>query len=593
MLDYEKLFAQAKADKYVEYRHPFDAPYADPERMTDSQIVMWNYFREHIEKAPVLAMIAAKGSGKTHFGSAFAFHMGQTYVGSIGCLISNSYQQTKDNGGKQFMDMAKTLGYQAEFFTSKKIKGQSVTNLYIVDLDGKGYEEGNIFYMLVRSMDAVTKLEGIEIDWLWVEEVQHAPKDAFELALTRIRGHGSPNCVFIAGMSDDEIHWQYKKIPEMGALEKEKRDAGAQVIFTDPTTGEETELFGILTEPNVYENRKNLKPDYIPKLYQNYDKEMAERMIFGRRTAMHSNKVAYAYKDWLHRTGRMSALCAHYDPFSRIILSWDFNYANMHVTLWQEKEWNDEWLTEDVTLNLDGTLSFHGEPLDDIRNVAWPDRQILAQVGEFELDNGGTEQMCQKIISEFGEHASGWTVIGDAAGQQHKSSSSTTDWAIIESYFAHLESTTIIKGLKATPNFKLGRTTYVNPDKQNTINNLNTQLQTADGKVHMCFLPASEYRRGGAARSVHAMKRLENGQVDERVDKSEDKDQPFTHYFDTVRYALWYWRGSETMYTKERFKSQMNTLAEDARTSRSDWDQGSSDWDDGMVFGTAGGGSVF
>jgi hypothetical protein len=561
-VDISAAFNKIEGALKVEYRNPMIAPYADPERVTASQVKAWEFLHARSGTGPLIAMLGGKGSGKTHFGGCFAAHQTQTYPESLGCIISNTYTQAKDNAGALLMKLMKAIDRPVEFFTAKKIKGKPFSSVFVVDLDDTGFESGKCAYILLRSFDAVNKLEGIELDWLWVEEIQDSDKEAFITVFSRVRGQGADNAIFIAGMPEDEFHWQYRVLPQLGFVEEANFDAQLHN--------------GVMFEPSLRENIKNVGQKYLDRLMAAYDEELATRYIEGKRSSMRGNKVLYQYTDHAHRTGRMSALLCKYDRNLPIYFSIDFNVSPMSISAYQIKGWNDVWDSPSIVFVDNGVRQYRDPKLmekgewDDfasIEDIAVADREILAQIDEFEVWSGGTQAACEQIVSRYADHVAGVTVIGDATGNRQDTRSSTTDWQIIRKNFAKMHEVVVIQGLLQQSNLKTGEVTYSNPPRRDTINIANRLLRDAMGRVHVCLLPKSEFKSGGVARSVASAKNKPDGNIDDSNDKKEGRDLPRLHFFDTFRYICFWHNGGTIGMTGEEFDEYAGDLSKTAAIS--------------------------
>lgn len=514
------------------------------------------------------------------------------YVTEGYTLTHNTYTQAKDNGGALIMKLGRQLGYNVRFFQTKTVQGRPYTSLFVIDLDGKGYEDGQNFYILVRSFEAVNKLEGIELDWLWCEEVQDAEKDAFVTVFTRVRGQNADNAVFIAGMPEDELRWMYDVIPNIGAVEeatvREQIGVGPFDVraFEDVAKIEpereialyEADVRGIFFEPCIFENRHNLPKNYIHNLRASLDPELAERWIYGRRTSMRGNKVAHNYEDHTHRRGRMSQILGHYDPERKLYLSVDFNTAPMSATMWQVKRWSDAWLSSDVIFDFEQGKFYAKITGDDgdlvLREISpleigVPDRDVLAQVDEFEVWDGGTQGLVEAVMAKYGpnglNHAAGFEVLGDATGNRKDTRSSTTDWEILTRGFT-LPNTIIRQGLVVNSNYKTGEVKFSNPPRRDTINVLNAALRDGLGRVHVCFLYDTPLKSKGAAAAVGMASWRDDGTFDDSNDKKPGRDVVRTHFFDTVRYMVWDFRGG--IRTAEDWNEAAGALPEEVVTDR-------------------------
>jgi hypothetical protein len=288
------------------------------------------------------------------------------------------------------------------------------------------------------------------------------------------------------------------------------------------------------------------------------DAELADRWIYGKRTSMSGNKVAYAFDTQKHVRGRMSQVCCVYDPALPILVSIDFNVAPMSATVWQEKPWNDAWDDKNIIFDAEErkvyrktvepeTGDFHVEPLDGFWEVAAANREVLAQVDEYEVWEGGTHGLMDALIKDYGpqgrDHQGGIRVLGDSTGDRRQTSSQTTDWTIIQDRLRDLPHCTVQPGVELSSNYKNGTVNYINPERRDTFNVLNAALEDGLKRVHVCFLPESKLKSGGAAASVQGMSYKADGTFDTPKPKETEKDAVRDHLFDTVRYAVWDFRG--------------------------------------------------
>lgn len=589
-LDFGQIFDDAIATTTVKYRDPMLDPYGNTSKATPTQLEAWDFVHEwtgkkHIDSkgkehilAPLIGMIGAKGSSKTHFGGAFANHMGQNYPGSVGCLISNSYQQAKDNGGPLLMKLSEALGYEVEFYTSKKIRGRQYTNVYMVKI-----APGIDYFVLVRSFDAIDLLEGAEIDWGWAEEIQDSDKDALTIFVSRVRGSGSPNAIFMAGMPEPGTHFQYKLLPKLGFIEKENFNGVIEKTIYDPTKGEDITVctVGCLWEPSVFENIQNVGAEYVNRLLESYSPEDAERYVYGKRGGSRSDRVFYQYRDDVHRRGLMSKILTEYDPKEKLVISYDFNVYPMSTSMWQPKGWSDEWdqliKDKDKYIHID-TKKVYDRPLD----FAIPDRIVWAQVDEIEIwpddPNGGmTQGMVMEIEKRYLNHDNYVVVLGDASGNQRRSSSTTTDWEIIGRSMQKFKMPVVKRGLISNHNFKEGRTMYSNPSQRDALQNANRMLMDAKRQVHVCFLPESKLASGGVAASLTALGFKADGTFDITAERKMDRTVPRSHFGDGYKYFAWYALPPQAFSNFEKNTIDRKTLreervqAEEEFHSRSGW----------------------
>ena len=535
MVDLEQELDQIIQSRNIEPKNPLLPPYSDRSKMTKTQDRIIDFVRRREGKRTNVAILGGKGSGKSHACIALALYWAQKYPESIGCVISNSHDQTNRIISQHIFNLAEIIGIKMEYFRQKKIRGRKYSSVFILDLDGRGFEEGINSYIFLHSFEAVGRLEGSELDWGYVEEIQDAEKDPFVVFQSRIRGTNADNSLFIAGMPDDEHHWMYRLLPKMG-FDEDKYGR------YDPESSS-----GVLFEPAVYENLHNLPDDYIDNIKASHDEQTARKYIEGERVSLNSNKVLHQYDDHLHSSGRMSEILCHYDPSKRIIISYDFNVSPLCMSVYQVKDWTDDWNDDEIFIGEDGiykvelaTGDMSDEPIAaSLEEYAPPVRKVLAQIDEFEVWQGGTKEGTQRFIAKYEDHDQPILAMGDSSGKSKDTRGHKSDWDIIEDMLSgHFNHSTVVRGLVSRQ--VSGETRYDNPPKKDQINVANATLRDGFKRVHACLLPSSRYESGGTSRSVSMVKRKPDGRIDDSIDRSNDRTQPKTHFMDTFLYAC-YW----------------------------------------------------
>lgn len=571
-INVERLFEEATQSHTVAYRDPFGPPYADPERMTATQKKAWKFFRDRSGKKTLIGMVGAKGSSKTHFGACFAAHQMQVFPESMGCIISNTFDQAKSNAAPIFMKVMESLGYEVEFFNTKKIRGKPFSKVFVVTLG-----EGIYSYLLLRSFERVDLLEGAELDWLWCEEVQDAEKEDFNIVWSRNRGQYADNSVFVAAMPEDGAHWQYTHLPKIGFVEEEGYTGPVVREVEVPGSDETLTLTsdGILYEPSLFENIHNLDPEYVKSLYDALDEIGIQRYVHGKRTSNTTNRVFYSYDDQIHRSGRMSRILCHYDPRQEVIFSLDFNVYPMSCSVWQVKLWADEWDNPAYEQTEDGIILRADDGIarfDDWLAVAEPDRVVLAQIDELEAWSGGTRAIMDDIIEKYNDHQHGVLFLGDATGNSRKSSAVESDWQIIGRKVAKHYNTYVVKrGLLSSMDVRKGVYKYSNPLNRDAIINANRVLKDGNGLVHVCFLPSSKLESRGVAASVSNLTYKPDGSWNVASERKLNRDVPRSHFADTFKYVVWHFsppketRGGGWADDKDR------TAAREERAAQDEW----------------------
>lgn len=556
MINVGEIANEVESMYNIEYRDPFDPAYGDPERTTETQAKAWDKLQKGIDR---IGIVGAKGAGKTFFGACFAFHIGQLNPGARILLCASTDRQAKDAAGSELEKVARILGYDIEYFRTKKTTAQERSVFYVIDLDGSGMDEGMVFYVFVRSMEAVDALEGSEYDAAWYEELQQMSKDDFTTANTRVRGTrvvddiDEKRPVFAAGMTDAPGHWMYKML-------EENMDFGVEDEF------DSEEHKGILFEPDLFENAKNVGKATIEEYIETLDTDKVQRWVYGKRTAPRSNIACYEYRTHRHRNGRMSELLAHYDPRRELFISIDFNISPMTGIAFQEKPFNHKWLDDNIVVryrgpgnvayveeydpDLDVTDYADADPIetyDRIEDYAEPDIKVLAQVDEWEVwpdnpEGGGTPGLMRNISKDYSTHHPEIIIVGDARGDSRASRMGQTDWDIVEEHAVNnLYDAVVIRGVESDMDLKKGKTTYYNPPVRESLNTVNALLMNANRESRICFLSDSDLESGGLSGSVSTIKTGNSGKIDKKPDRSQDREVSRSHFIDTLRYLVWYW----------------------------------------------------
>lgn len=574
-IDLESAFRAVESKILFEYRDPLLSPFGDEERVTPTQRKAWAFLKKWTGLGPMIAMIAAKGAAKTHFGACYAWHQAQAFPESMGCLVSNTIDQAKGTGLPIFYRIAENLSYKAEFFNKVKVKGKPYTDVVVITL------AENIFsYMLVRSYEAIKNFEGTEPDWIWSEEGQDTDYDGFTVPFSRNRGRYGDNAYFYAAMPADESHYQYQKLPLLGMVEEKKfKEPDYDAVVQSRETGFKGEPIevGIMYEFSVYENVKNVGSQYIARNSKAYTGALFDRYVLGERGASDVSRLFPAYNAGIHKLGFMPQFLKGFDKSRDATLILDFNVAPACCSIWQEKPWNDAW-AESCYINDDGRLmriydagtdNERTERLHDITLVAPPNRNVYVQVAEVECWEGGTRGMMQMVIDRLDGFTGELYVNGDASGRAMRSSATVSDWDIVRDYLDTagvryvMQTGLIVK-------FSGDGATYSNPSIGDTINLVNLLLRDNTGRVHLVFMPDSEYESGGVAASISEMKVKPDGTWDQTCDRKVGKDVRRTHFTDGVRYYAWYVTGGSILSLTDGYDESLAELLHGRQVARAE-----------------------
>lgn len=572
MIDVSAMIDRYNQRARFTFRDPLLPPYGEEKRMTKTQKKAHRFFNARIEqeKPAFIAIVGAKGSAKTHFCASMALTMCQRYPGTVGLVMSQSYTQTKDNAGRTLIRLARQIDLGIEFFEKKKVRGEPLASVFVITLPN-----GRQSFIALRSYDAINKIEGFEPDWFYSEEIQHTPPDGFATAYSRIRGKGAPNCMFIAGMSDEEAHWMYKQLPGLQFVEEHLVNDRIQECYA---AGIPLDVPGILYEPPLIENKINLPEGYIERLERIYSAEMAKMMIYGKRGSIRTGKVFDQFRSFYHQTGRMSKVLCDYNPALPIVMSIDFNVAPVSIGLWQKKAWSDAWNDLHIHISSGGQIVHTDYDQDEAENVgegyeptithyasfedfAPANRHVYAQIGEYETWEGGTRAAMREFKADYESHMGGVVVLGDAAGNQSRSSASTTDWDIVAEELSTMYNVDVVRGIMSSTDTRSGRVKYSNPPIKASVVVANNMLFDAEGRVNVCFLPESKLLSGGVASSVSVMGWLPDGSgMDKKADRRTGKETVRSHHSDHFRYFAVHWNGGVMMQSDAMQRTSFRTV---------------------------------
>jgi hypothetical protein len=301
---------------------------------------------------PVFGFLGGVGAGKSVSGSHFAKDKIEDNPEQVGLIFANTNKQLYTATLKVFKEVLKYYGYEKDVH-------------YVVDRDPKamfGYQSrfdkhSGIwsFYqgaqVMVFSLEST--MEGIEVGWVWGDEIQDAQEEQLTVVLARARGAKNPQIL-------------YTLTPPKGNK------------FIDNL------LWGNGDEPGIphvvsttYDNARNLPDSYIPMLKKQYDRLTFDREVLAKRVAAVKNRWAYALDD---------------DKVMNKVFT--------------------KGLTYNRGLPVYLAFDFNKEPMTCIAVQRWNTK--IRVIKEFRLDNSNIRSMCERIRHYYG--LSNYYVTGDASG---------------------------------------------------------------------------------------------------------------------------------------------------------------------------------
>jgi hypothetical protein len=480
-----------------DYKDPYDDRYFG----RTATATQWQMKKDYDSvRGARVACVGAKGSAKSY--GLSGFHLNdviQRYPGSKYGIVGNSYAQAYGSGAEKLVQVSQRLGLEFIFRTEMTIDGVRHYNVYHYPAFGSS--------VCVLSFDQMHLIEGTEWDGFSFEEIQDCEQIPVQTAISRVRRGVGDHSLAASGMPEDEGHWMYEMLPKWGFK---------------------------LYEPSVYENEKNLPPDYIANLKSLYSGPDAERYINGKRVSLFKNRIFYNYQHSLHVAHEKYSRLTAYDEALPLLICWDFNIAPTSVALFQKKRMT----------------------VDDVPGVSVA--EIWAQVDEFEGWGVGTEAVCDEILEKYKGHMAGGTVIGDSSGNQRDTRNPTkTDWSIIAERFARFgHGFRIVRGLAQSRVSKSGggmsvmEPTFHNPPIRETVFAANKLLLQGNGLPGIVFLPWSRLESGGLVKSVANMQAAPDGTIDKQNDKRVGRHIVRSHFADVFRYMAYWATGAQHAESK-------------------------------------------
>jgi hypothetical protein len=227
-----------------------------------------------------VAIIAAKGTGKTFTCANWVFRMAMKFPGSRGLITMNSRQQVRDIFEQDLKPLFDTVPY-----TMNKSEGDI------------SFFNGSLIHL--RSAEAADKVESVTYDWWWGDECSFYAPDTLRLFYSRTRT--GPKRKRITSMPDDPDAYIYQFIE---------------------TAGIETYELALKDNPN-----EEWASNYSKDLELIYQGEQLKRYRDGLRTSLSGQGLFYANSTHMAD--------APIRPAEDLLLVWDFNVEYRAVSAWQ------------------------------------------------------------------------------------------------------------------------------------------------------------------------------------------------------------------------------------------------------------------
>lgn len=196
-------------------------------------------------------LVGGIGSGKTYAG-AFTFAMLSNQFDCPGMIVANTFGQLRDSTLRQARECWEALGFEVSFNEGKKY----------VYIDGHEH-----FY---RSLDNFEDIRGMEVGWVWFDELAFASREAYQVVLGRLRHPAGPRLAFATTTGKGQ-NWLYDYWVE--ETQSNKALDQQRAIIRDVSSL----------------NNKFLPKDYLAMISGSYSGQFALQEIGGQLVAMTGN----------------------------------------------------------------------------------------------------------------------------------------------------------------------------------------------------------------------------------------------------------------------------------------------------------------
>lgn len=348
-------------------------------------------------KRRFLWFCAGVGCGKTYVGARYAYKRAITNPTTYGMIAANTYDQLSSATLPPVLAYFDQMGLQ---YVKHKhppakwglpIRFPRYTNIITVE---------NGAHIFLRSLDNPEPIRGIDVGWIWVDEIASSERTAWDILVGRLRHPEShAHEIRVTGSPDgDNWTWQeFRKAEQFNPL------GGSSPYH---------EVVFMSARDNPF-----LDKSFIPSLESVYDPLRAAQEIDGRIVVNQSSKIYYNWKRDVHASTTIG-----YDPTKPLVFCWDFNIG--------ERPMSSIVAQEHVFSN-------------GIRFA-----QVL---DEIVIPFGNTPKVCESFIDRFRGHQSGITIYGDATGETRAATVGRNDYQVIRDYLAPVFPNIMFKVPRANP----------------------------------------------------------------------------------------------------------------------------------------------
>jgi phage terminase large subunit-like protein len=303
------------------------------------------------------------GAGKTQTGAIWVLlKCMETPLDVYGLIVSNTYSMIYDTSLRVLYEKLQSSGMVVR--PAEMPRGRGPADILV--WNGSHYVR-----ILVRSLEHYDRLSGLEVGWIWTDEVWLTKPEAIDVLNARLRDTRMENRqILFTTTLDAPDTWMHQRFVEK--FNPELQD----VIYARTADN-----------PHLPEN-------YVETLKSTYSEAMFKRMVLSEWVTLDTDQVYYAFDRKKH--------VAPVEPENNLPLLWahDFNLSQ-------------------------------GKPMSSAVMQYHHQSETFTIIDEIIIDGGNTHDSVDEFQSRWADWKAGVIIYGDATGNSRDTRSRTTDFEIM------------------------------------------------------------------------------------------------------------------------------------------------------------------
>lgn len=303
------------------------------------------------------------GAGKTQIGAIWSLlKIMETPPDVYGLIVSNTYSMLYDTTLRVLYEKMLTAGMTVR--PPEMPRGKGPADLLV--WNGKHFVR-----ILCRSLDHYDRLSGLEVGWIWSDEVWMTKPEAIDVLNARLRDTRMPKRqILYTTTLDAPDSWMYSRFVENHQPHLQ------DVIYAQTADN-----------PHLPEN-------YVDTLKSTYSEAVFKRMVLSQWVALDSERIYIAFNR------KENVADCTVETSLPLLWSHDFNIG-------------------------------HGKPMSSCVLQYHKSSQTFTVVDEIILDRADTNDAVAEFAARYRNHEAGVIVYGDASGNARDTRSRMTDYEIL------------------------------------------------------------------------------------------------------------------------------------------------------------------